>query len=169
MAEIGASAAAHTRLDDAVERLDEIIHSLRRFIFDLRPPVWARSDLRTVLTSLVAQMAAPHHVSVGVHVECSPDAISPTLADDVCGIAKEALSNALRHAGAEAITVRAVCTNNVVAMSVNDDGAGFDIGAQSAGMGLINMAERVAAAGGTFSVDSDAERGTTVTARFPIR
>ena len=66
-----------SRMSDAVDRLDDTISSLRRYIFDLRPPVWARLSLSTELRRLVTELSEPYGVEVGVDVDCPPDTPEP--------------------------------------------------------------------------------------------
>jgi signal transduction histidine kinase len=90
-------------------------------------------------------------------------------------VAEEALSNALRHAGASAVTVTVGTEADGpegprTVLSVSDDGVGFDPGARSiAGrrLGLVSMRERIEAAGGAFEITSVPGRGTTVRAAVP--
>jgi signal transduction histidine kinase len=156
------------RLEEAVEKLDETISALRRFIFDLRPPVWARPSLGQELADLVGQLAGPHQTRVTLDVSCPSDLIPPQLGDELVAVVKEALSNALRHSGAGQIDVRVDADPSRVVVSVADDGCGFEPARARGGMGLANMATRVEAAGGSFTVDSTAGRGTVVRASFPL-
>jgi signal transduction histidine kinase len=87
-------------------------------------------------------------------------------------VAEEALSNALRHAGASAVTVtlEADGPGGATLLSVADDGVGFDPEARSIAsrrLGLVSMRERVEAAGGTFKIVSAPGKGTTVRASVP--
>lgn len=160
--------AVRDRLDAAIDQLDETIGSLRRYIFDLRPPVWARPNLQRELAELVGQLAAPYPAKVSLEVTCPPDLIPPEIAAELVQTVKEALSNALRHARADRIEIRVGCDTDQAVVSVTDDGEGFDPGAPVTGMGLANMASRVAEVGGSFRVDSAHGRGTTVRATFTL-
>ena len=81
---------------------------------------------------------------------------------------KEALSNALRHSGADSIEVRVGCGASQAVMTVSDNGIGFDPSGPGKGLGLSNMASRVAAIGGSFRVDTTEDDGTVVRATFPL-
>ena len=90
---------------DTVERLDDAIASLRRFIFDLQPPLWSRRDLRAEVTELINQLSAPYEASTAVTFEGSVDALDAGTVDDTLQLVSEAVSNSLRHAGTDAIAV----------------------------------------------------------------
>jgi signal transduction histidine kinase len=161
--------AVRARLDDFVDRLDTTIARLRRYIFDLRPPVWARPQLSTELRGLVAELSEPYGIGVGVDVDCPPDVPEPPVVDHLVAVVKEAVSNALRHAGARSIDVHVGCAGDRVLVHVSDDGDGFDPDGVETGMGLGNMARRAASAGGTCTIDSVPGKGTIVRAELPVR
>ncbi|MCB2224488.1 MAG: GAF domain-containing sensor histidine kinase [Actinobacteria bacterium] len=156
-------------IDGAIDQLDESIAALRRYIFDLRPPVWARPGLREALADLVGQLSAPYSATVSLEVACAPDLVPDHIADELLATVKEALSNALRHSQAPSIEVRVGCGASQAVMTVSDDGVGFDQSAPGRGLGLSNMANRVGAVGGSFRVDTTSGKGTVVRATFPLQ
>ncbi len=80
----------------------------------------------------------------------------------------EALQNAAKHAGDDArITVTLRHAASELVCEVTDDGAGFTSTGTSAGAGLANMADRIAAVGGQLRIGSAPGRGTTVRASVP--
>jgi len=164
----GDPAAVRKLLDHAIEQLDGTIGSLRRYIFDLRPPVWARPTLGKRLAEVVGSLTGPYETRVDLDVSCPPDLVPEDVADELLATIKEALSNALRHSGAEHVTVRVGCGSSQVVVSVEDDGSGFDTAADGTGFGLANMADRVQAMGGSFAVDSVPGTGSVVRATFPL-
>lgn len=157
------------KIDSSIDQLDESIAALRRYIFDLRPPVWARPDLRQALADLVGQLSAPYRASVSLEVSCPPDLVPRHIADELVATVKEALSNALRHSRGDTIEVRVGCGSTQAVMTVSDNGVGFDPSGTGRGFGLSNMANRVAAVGGSFRVDATEGDGTVVRATFPLQ
>ena len=86
-------------------------------------------------------------------------------------IAQEALSNAVRHSGAQRATIRLRRNPAEVELTVIDDGRGFDVGAARAegrGLGLFGMEERAFYVGGSVEIESARGRGTELRARVPI-
>lgn len=83
--------------------------------------------------------------------------------------AQEALSNVRRHANATSAVVSLVVDDAAAALSVGDDGAGFDASLPRSGFGLDGLADRLALVGGSLAIDTAAGRGTTLTARLPRR
>ena len=80
-------------------------------------------------------------------------------------ITREAVSNAIRHGGAQRVCVRLVREGDYRRLVVQDDGRGFDpatVGRTGTGYGLTSMQERARALHGSFVIDSAPGRGTTV-------
>lgn len=153
---------------ETVERLDEAIASLRRFIFDLQPPIWTHRDLRAEVTELIGQLSAPYEVSTEVTFEGPLDALDPGVVDDALQLVSEAVSNALRHSGAAAVRVDIGSDREELLLTVGDDGRGFDPAQTTEGMGLENIRRRAERTGGEATIVSTPGRGTTVRIRLPM-
>jgi signal transduction histidine kinase len=88
-------------------------------------------------------------------------------------ICREALSNAIRHSGATRVDVQAAIDADILTLSVQDNGRGFETvertGADGGqGIGLQTMSERAAVLGGVCDVRSQPGRGTIVCIRIPL-
>lgn len=87
-------------------------------------------------------------------------------------IVQEALSNARKHAGAGAVTVRIGIGDRELVLEVSDDGRGFDPGANAPTgwprLGLQTMRERAEAIGGSFELVAWPSQGTRLCVRVPI-
>jgi signal transduction histidine kinase len=77
----------------------------------------------------------------------------------------EGLTNAVKHAQAKAIILRAARRDGKLVVTVSDDGVGG--AAQTAGSGLSGLSDRVAALGGTLRIESERGRGTRLVAELP--
>jgi len=154
-------------LHDAATRLDGSITSLRRFIFDLRPPVWAQRRIRDELADLVDSLAEPHEAEVEVLFRGEVDDLPDRLVDEVLPIVRESLSNALRHADASHISVMVNRRSDHLIVRTIDDGSGFDVEAASGGMGLENLRTRAGGAGGFIEITSAPGSGTTIEVTLP--
>ena len=85
-------------------------------------------------------------------------------------VAQEALRNAVKHSGANAIDVSLVATVSMMTLRVSDNGAGFDpLTSPAAGLGLQTMRERVDLVGGVLAVEAVRPHGTTVRVDVPLR
>jgi signal transduction histidine kinase len=151
--------------------VDAALAELRTLIFELRPPALEADGLVEALRKHAALLSRAHSVPVSV-VDARPSGSpGPSAAGErvLWRVAEEALSNALRHAGASEIRVTVEGDGDTV-LSVADDGIGFDPEARSIAarrLGLVSMRERIEAAGGTFEIVSAPGQGTTVRASVP--
>lgn len=155
-------------ITDTVRRLDEAISALRRFIFDLRPPVWSQRDLREEVSELIGHLTAPYKAQTEIVFEGKLDKLSPNIVDDTLQLISEALSNALRHADSERIAIEVGQDRDELLVIVSDDGTGFDLEQTTPGMGLENIRTRAQRAGGEAAITTTPGSGTTVRIRLPL-
>lgn len=112
-------------------------------------------------------------IAARLDVSGSAVRLEPALAEEVAEIAREALRNAFRHAGATRIDVRLAYGPGQLVLEVADDGRGIEDAVLQAGgceghWGLVGMRERAARIGGRLRVDSAAGQGTTVGVTAPL-
>jgi PAS domain S-box-containing protein len=153
------------RVAAAVGDIDRVIRDLRNYIFGLGPELVADRQLGRALTDLAKEFG-----DAAVAVRVDPDAAADVSgkAADVVQIAREALSNAVRHADAHTVELRLARGGSGVVLSVTDDGKGFDPAEPSAGLGLGNLRERTTRLGGTLAIDSLPGKGTAVSVTIPV-
>jgi signal transduction histidine kinase len=168
----GDPAATVAAISQARALVDSALAELRTLIFELRPPELDTDGLVGALRKHAELLSRAHGVVVTVADERPPDAarLGPGTERQLLRVAEEALSNAVRHSEASAVTVRLAGAGGLVVLSVADDGQGFDPAARSIAsrrLGLTSMRERVEALGGTLEITSAAGRGTTVQASVP--
>jgi signal transduction histidine kinase len=156
------------RLNVVVDGIDAVIRDLRNYIFGLRPGLLADRELEGALRRLASDLAASANVLVQVEIDPVTAALLSPVAAEVVQIAREALSNIRRHAGAS--TARVVLSHSEAraVLQITDDGVGLDADAQR-GQGLDNMHSRAARLGGELLLGPGAEaHGTTVTLAIPL-
>ncbi|MET7421911.1 sensor histidine kinase [Dactylosporangium sp. NPDC005555] len=101
-------------------------------------------------------------------VEGVPGQLDPGIALTIYRIVQEALTNALKHAGAATLEVRMAFTRTDVVVEVCDTGRGPQLGTAAIGHGLLGMRERVMLYGGTLRTGPRPGGGYRVHARIPI-
>jgi signal transduction histidine kinase len=170
-----ANGSDHALTVDAIHQAQGLVGSalaeLRTLIFGLRPAALEADGLLGALRKHAALLSRAHSVPVTVIDARPPGSPGPSAVGEreLWRVAEEALSNALRHAGASEITVTVDGAGDTV-LSVADNGVGFDPDARSIAarrLGLVSMRERIEAAGGTFEIISAPGQGTTVRASVP--
>lgn len=138
---------------------------LREFLFGMdRPP----GDLLTELRHVAATATARDGLVVEVTAVDDPGRLPDEVVRAVTGAVREALTNAAKHGAARRAVVFVDPDDDVVSVSVNDDGSGFDVAAVPEGVGLArSIRGRVVDAGGQVSVTSTEGRGTEVSLTLP--
>jgi signal transduction histidine kinase len=159
--------ATGTRIEGAVEELDKVIRDLRNYIFGLRPGILADRQLDQAMQVLGQEVHASSGIKVEVDVDRELAAALSGRSADIVQLAREALSNAARHARATRAAVRLARRGSQAVLTIADDGIGFDPMLAPAGSGLRNMRERVAALGGSVRISSRDGKGTTLRMSFP--
>jgi signal transduction histidine kinase/DNA-binding NarL/FixJ family response regulator len=99
----------------------------------------------------------------------TPTVLTERLAHEVLRIAREALTNIVRHAQARSVRLGLMYEPQAVTLLVQDDGQGFDPVQQGDRFGLRAISDGARALGATVEVDSLAGWGTRIRARFPYR
>jgi signal transduction histidine kinase len=155
------------RMDDAVDRIDSAIGSLRTFIFDLRSLGTLNTTLVRTLNSIVSRIAGGR-ASWEIDVSDDIGHVDSRILDNALLVIREAVSNAMRHGGAQKLRIQLARVDDGVDLVVRDDGRGFDPATTARGMGITNMEARATDNGGSFAVESSPS-GTTVRATFRPR
>jgi two-component system CheB/CheR fusion protein len=108
------------------------------------------------------------------HVDCClacRDAITfddDVMADHLYRLAQEAVTNAIRHGQAKSIVIGLARVKGGGALTIRDDGCGFDVASAKSGLGLRTMNYRAKMIGGSLNVLSSPNRGTVIRCLFPI-
>jgi signal transduction histidine kinase len=156
-----ADAASLASLEEASEDLKVALSELRELARGIHPAILTEAGLGPAIDSLAARSTVPAEVT-GV-----PDRrLSPAVESTAYFVVSEALANAAKYASATRATVSAECPGDALRVEVQDDGVG---GADpTKGSGLRGLADRVAAIGGSLSVDSPIGGGTRLVAELPL-
>ncbi|TDO45887.1 histidine kinase [Kribbella sp. VKM Ac-2527] len=145
-------------LDQGVAELTTAIAELRQIAHGLRPTS-LDDGLHAALTAITQTLPIP------VRLQIPSDELPEELATTAYFVAAEAVTNAAKYSNATSIAVRVARSSIEIRIRIEDDGCG---GARPRpGSGLAGLADRVAAVGGSLSMDSPAGRGTTIEAVLP--
>ena len=129
------------KLVEFVDAIDATIRRIRTTIFRLNRAPYGGGSLKERLLSVVED--ARPALGFTAHAEFSgplDQAVSDDLADHVVAVAREALSNIARHAGAASVRLRVTLADGVLSVDAIDDGCG--IGEPTRSSGLANLERR---------------------------
>ena len=154
---------ALTRVLDLMAR---VLEEGRNAVRGLRTAGGADADLAQALAGIPEELALAGQARYRVIVQGKPRPLNPMIRDDVFRIAREALVNACRHSGAQAIEAEIEYAAGSLRVLVRDDGGGIDRRVLQAGSeghwGLPGMRERAGQIGARFAVWSREAAGTEV-------
>lgn len=163
--------AQHAQVARIQELLNEVEKHLRRYSHELRPTIlddlgWIPA-IRFLADGISKRANLPIHIDAIVAGRL-PTAVETTLYRTV----QEALTNAVKHAKANNVWIRAWREDLTQCCTIRDDGGGFKMrrasGSPRKGLGLVAMRERVSAVGGTLQIESRLGHGTEISIRVPL-
>jgi signal transduction histidine kinase/ligand-binding sensor domain-containing protein len=165
--------AAREHLNQARLLVRSSLAEARRTVLDLRSELLEAGDLAAALSRVARELTAGTSVSAQVTVTGASRPLPARIENNLLRVGQEALTNAVRHAGARTVRARLVYGGSQVRLHIEDDGQGFDVhttGAASngGGFGLRGMRERLTQVGGALLVESQPGRGTEITATVPL-
>jgi signal transduction histidine kinase len=124
-------------------------------------------DLDGALTRISERLGRELGIEVTATVTGTPEELSNDLRVCLLRTAQEALANIRKHADAGRARVTLAYTDVGIALTVADDGRGFDVSQPSDGNGLANMRHRAESVGGVLDLESALTAGTTVRLTIP--
>ena len=162
-----------SRLADAHRLVSNMLEDLRKNIWDLRPTIL--DDLGLIPAIRWYARMRLQEIGIQLNFELGENIrLAPYLETTLFRITQEAVTNILRHAEAETVTIRLKWEGNRVCLQVEDDGRGFDVG-RIAGeavtrkqLGLLGIQERVSIVGGQAIIDSSPGHGTRLQVFVPL-
>ena len=167
-------AEARRRVDEAIDALNAVIRDVRNFIFGLRPVLLESGGIADGLRQLATELRRSGGVDVTVTVNDAEDRLPQLPIETVAellAIAREALSNVARHAGAATCHVLLSASDAGIELTLEDDGRGMVPSSAGGGghRGLGNIRARTEALGGEFEVISAPAAGTRIIVTVPTR
>lgn len=143
---------------------------MRALLVELRPAAITDTPLPDLLQQLTAALSGRIRVPVELQVSAGASRLPDDVQVALYRVAQEALQNVARHAKARQVWVALELKTEAATLSVRDDGHGFDLaGVPADHFGLAIMRERMAAVGGTITIESQPGQGTSLYAHWAVR
>jgi signal transduction histidine kinase len=164
--------AARTSLDETEQAYPPVVQAeklaqqagaeLTALIHQLRPPVLEKKSLAEAIQIHVNDWM--HQAQIETEMNIGEVFVSSDSEQALFPVLQEALANVTRHSQANKVWITLKCENEHVALTVEDNGVGYDPERITKGIGLASMKERLAAVRGTLDVSSLQSQGTSITA-----
>ncbi|KAA9332086.1 tetratricopeptide repeat protein [Hymenobacter busanensis] len=167
----GAQASRQLLLDNAVEVVDESFREVRSISHNLMPNALLKRGLAAAVRDFLDKLPSGNGLRVEVEAFGLDDMrLDPTVESVLFRVIQELVQNIVKHAHATDVTLQLVKSDDELTVVVEDNGVGFDPQAlgPDAGIGLRNVATRMAYLGGRAHFDGVPGRGTTVTLEVPL-
>jgi two-component system sensor histidine kinase UhpB len=151
------------------QRVIDLADDVRALSHELHPGVLRHAGLVPTLRAHGAEFGGRYPIRVTFDADETITDVPADVALCLYRVVQEALQNIARHAGATCVWVRLGRTEGGLALTITDDGQGFDLaGVSGRGLGLISLDERVRLVGGSMRIDTRPRWGTAVRVEVPV-
>ena len=148
----------------------DTLRSVRRLAVELRPKALDDFGLMPALERLAETFAGQTGIDVDFQTAMGEERLPPEVETAIYRTVQEALTNVVKHAGAQHVSVVLARKSSAVTAVIEDDGRGFEAaGTDGAGLGLVGMRERLGLLDGRLAIESTQGSGTTIVAEVPLR
>jgi PAS domain S-box-containing protein len=164
-----------THLKDSVELVEHALQQVRNLSLDLRPSLLDDLGLIPTLRWYIDKQAQRTGLNAKLTADVANEKFSPEISITCYRVIQEAITNVIRHANAKNVNVILKIDSDSLKLNIEDDGKGFDIRSArkkalgGASIGVLGMQERVELVGGELSIHSYPEKGTKISAVFPLK
>jgi signal transduction histidine kinase len=150
------------------ELVVDTLRDVRRLAVELRPKVLDDFGLVPALERLTEGFSEQTGIAVDLEAGTVQERLPQEVETAIYRIVQEALTNVVKHAHAQRVSVLLTRADGRIKAVIEDDGRGFDAAATDGdGIGLIGMRERIELLDGALTVESSERSGTTIAAEVP--
>ena len=163
------------RLNETLRVVGNVLEQVHDISLNLRPSILDDLGLEPALRWYTNRQAALIGLKVEFHADPLVPRLDPLIETECFRVGQEALTNVVRHAQAQTVSVELRQKSGQIHLWVRDDGIGFDVAVVrakalgGASLGLLSMEERAVLAGGGLECKSSPGRGTEVHAWFRLK
>lgn len=160
------------KIEDLKNLSKELIQGVRMATFNLTPPELTDHGIASALQTLTSKLATLTNKTILFENTTNfHDRLSSLTEINLYRISQEAVNNAIKYADSNFILVKINSSEQLLSISIEDDGKGFDINEKlkikSKGMGLLFMEERIKYINGRLFINSKKNKGTKITINTP--
>ncbi|MEP6673521.1 MAG: PAS domain S-box protein [Ferruginibacter sp.] len=157
-------------IDQGLEYVNKAVNEIRSLSHALNPGALKVNGLFYALSDFTRKITIPGKFEAHLKADISfnEELISQNLKLTLYRIVQESTNNILKHSGADNLLLHLSCRENIVTLSITDNGNGFDAATVKRGMGLVNIYSRAEHAGGSLNIISSPGNGCTIKVDVPL-
>lgn len=161
------------RLHDLQSMTSATLREVRQYIYDLRPGSLDELGLAKAIESFVLEFKSANSSKAFFDLDGEQYRLPPETERSLYLIGREAIVNATKYSGTDEVRVRLAYGADQVALTIEDDGIGFDVdrvlrdAVSKGNLGLSNMHERAKRCGGVCRIESYPGQGVKVIIQVP--
>lgn len=148
--------------DKAAILVQKAATETRRIAHNLLPETLLRYGLKKALEAYCLSITESKLLQLEFDAINVDESLSQNVALSVYRIIQELINNIIKHAGATEAFIQLHKHNNLLTITVEDNGKGFSVAANNTGIGLSNIQSRVSVLNGTMDIKSEQQKGTSV-------
>jgi PAS domain S-box-containing protein len=167
---LGSPVEIISQVDELLTQMSQVAADVQTLSHELHPPRLEYLGIAAAMKAFCTDFSQRQQVETDFTHEDVPRNVPPEISLCLFRVLQEALHNAAKHSGVHRFEVRLHGASDGIELTVSDAGLGFDpITAKNGlGLGLVSMEERLQLVKGTFSIESQPQRGTTIRARVSL-
>lgn len=162
-------------IEESRNLVEEAVREVKQISYDLRPSVLDDFGLNAALRLQTSQFQKRVGIPTTLNLDLEDRRYDPSIETVLYRIVQEILTNIAKHSQATQVSIQLFKRNNILALTVSDNGIGFDMEKlskreeQEAHFGLRNIQERVEFFGGKLYIDSAMGKGTEISVEIVLR
>ncbi len=160
--------AATPTYQEVMRLLNETGQEVRTISYNLVPELLIQQSLPAAIQSFCVLIQKGHSIAIETQFYGSFTLLPKELAYSIYRIVQELVHNTIKHAHATNLLLQLIIQDNILYLTAEDDGIGFDEKKSPEGMGLLNLKNRIEQLNGQLGFTSVPGTGTTVEIEIPI-
>ncbi len=160
---------ANSLLERAIEETEHLLKSVHEVASRVRPSVLDDLGLHDAVESLTSELSQRSGVTVNTTLDFDEQCVSPKIGENVYRILQEGLTNVVKHAKIEQVSVTIELESKQLVMTLEDRGIGFEPQQRDVSrLGILGMQERAELLGGHFTLSTQQGVGTRIDVSIPL-
>ncbi len=169
------SADVKKQINDGILLVEDTLNDIRRMALNLRPSMLDDLGLIPAIRWYIGRQVQRVGLNIKIITEPVEEKFSPELQITCYRIIQESINNVIKYANAKNVIIELYKKANELHLNISDDGIGYNVSAarkraiSGESLGILGMQERAELLGGWLDINSSANKGTNISAIFPLK